>query len=162
MRWKKMSSVELISKNKFESFLPRHYKTNKPLWQYWCYRREQHIYRIFVDDTPAVILINSTVDRSGYCSISQERGIRIWCVNVDFSTNVIPSHIKRTKGWEKRLNMYLKYAYICCKIAYDPENETLIKKHKYILDEINDYKEYGKLKGKERNKLNDTSNKTIN
>ena len=149
-----MSNNELISQTRFEASLPCHMNTGAHLWKYvkYCDKREEHIYSIPVVGTPSEILIHSTIDRTGFCSIGSDRGFKIFCSDVGFSRDVMPSHIKRVPGWEKRLNMYLRFAYIAVKLKYADRRLYLwyLTKYNNYVTVIKQYKIDGKKRGKKR------------
>lgn len=105
--------IQEISKHEFESKLPVNFHTKQPMCELWRYMKynDSHVYKMKVAGTNSYIYIDSTIGINGFANTSNSRGIKIWSPCVSFC-GVLPSHLKRTLGWNHRLEIYLRFAYL--------------------------------------------------
>lgn len=116
-------SIVQFTKEEFEAALPRHYKTNEPLWIYGGYDHGELVYFIPVNRKEqglVNIIIRSSIHEDGIAAKTGEDSIRIWLevMEQEYGSLVrkslgkgTGSYITRVKGWEERLIAKLREVY---------------------------------------------------
>lgn len=105
-------TVDIFTKEVFESTLPVHKLTGKPLWSYAGVIDGEHTYNMPVREGVS-IMIRSSVRINGQSAGSGEDSIRIWLVGKEGKTlgSKINAYITRVNGWNNRLTAQLRELY---------------------------------------------------
>lgn len=113
-------AIERFTKTQFENALPVSKTTGEKLWQHVGFIDAEHVYSLAID-CKSQIMIRSSVKENEIAASSGKDSIRAWiCDAVGRPIgSKIQSFIKRTHGWDRRLDKIMRELWNRRKIAGD-------------------------------------------